>query len=278
MSETAPAPRDAAASPPGMAQLPPHTRLSPPTFTDEVAPVYARALDALAQDGVPFMLGGAIAFNAYTGIWRDTKDLDVFCRPEDAPRALAALARDGMRTETVYESWLAKAWDGDVFVDLIWRNANGLFPVRASWIEHAPHADILGRRVRVLPLEELLLSKMMVGGRYRFDGADMLHVLHAAGDRVDWDRLADGAGEHVGLMLAYLHMYRWGYPGSADRVPEAVLERYARLARERPSTLGPFRALLLDIQSYRVDVEGWGLPDPHKAVLEGIFGDAEGRR
>lgn len=280
------------APPQAMAKLPPLTRLAHAAFGDDVAPTYGRGLDAMMDRGVPFLVGGALAFNAHTGIWRDTKDLDLFIKPSDARAAMDALAGAGFRTETVYESWLGKAWDttgatipdpngsgGEcpVFIDLIWRNANGLFPVQEAWFGHAKPIDLLGRRVHALPVEELLLSKMMVGGRYRFDGADILHVLYAAGDRIDWERLARGAGEHVGLLLGYLHMYRWGYPEWADKVPLSVLDRYAELARERPSTYGPFRALLMDIQSFRVDVEGWGLPDPHKKALEDIFGDARGR-
>src|SRR5205807_2192380 len=106
---------------------------------------------------------------------------------------------------------------------------------------------------------------------------DVLHILHRAADRIDWDRLARGAGEHVGLLVGYLHMYRWGYPGSAQRVPDAVLARFERLARDAPSSYGPFRALLLDIPSFRVDVDAWGLPDPHRQQLERVFGSAEGR-
>jgi hypothetical protein len=266
-----------AAEPPFMAQLPPITRISRPTFSPDTQEVYVEAIEALETDGVPYMLGGALAFNHHTGIWRDTKDLDVFCKPTDAPRLLKALASRGFTTEVIYESWLGKGWKGKVFVDVIWRNANALFPVTNEWLRHAPTMDLFGRQVRVVPLEELLLSKMMVMGRYRFDGADMMHILHAAAEKVDWDRLAEGAGEHVGLLLAYLHMYRWGYPGWKDRVPDHVLDRYAQLARERPSTFGEFRALLVDIQSFQVDVEDWGMPDPHKQALTDIFGHHEGR-
>lgn len=265
------------AEPPFMAQLPPVTRVSRPTFSPGTAQVYETAIEALEEDGVPFMLGGAIAFNAYSGIWRDTKDLDVFCRPGDASRVLKALAGRGFATETIYESWLGKGWKGKVFVDVIWRNANGLFPVTDEWLRHADAMRLFGRDVRVVPLEELVLSKMMVMGRYRFDGADILHLLHAAGDRMDWDRLADGAGEHVGLLLSYMHMYRWGYPGWQDRVPDDVMARFERLARERTSRFGGFRALLADIQSFQVDVEDWGMPDPHRIALADIFGDPAGR-
>jgi hypothetical protein len=261
-----------------MAQLPPTTRLSAPAFRDRHAEVYAQALEALAERRVPCLLGGAVAFNHFTGIWRDTKDIDVFCRPEDAQRVLDALADAGFRTEVVYESWLGKAFMGEVFVDVIWRNANGLFPVTDEWFEHAPEADLFGSRQRMVPLEELILSKIFVAGRYRFDGADILHILHATGDLVDWERLARVSGEHAGLVLAYLHMYRWGYPGWRERVPQSAMDLLEKQALEAGSSYGPFRALLLDIQSFQVDVDDWGLPDPHRKALEDIFGDAEGRQ
>jgi len=260
-----------------MAPLPPTTRLSEPTFLDEHAEVYASATTALTEAGVPFLLGGAVALNHHTGIWRDTKDLDLFVKPGDAPAALAALADAGFRTEIVYDSWLGKGFVGDVFVDIIWRNANGLYPVTDEWLAHAPTTTMFGQEMRVVPAEELILSKIFVAGRYRFDGADILHVLHATGDLLDWERLARSAGEHAGLVLAYLHMYRWGYPGWQDRVPQEAIDILERKARESTTSYGPFRALLLDIQSFRVDVEAWGMPDPHRKALEDIFGDAEGR-
>lgn len=49
-----------------------------PHFGTEASKVYGEALEALDRSGIRYMLGGALALNAYTGIWRDTKDLDVF--------------------------------------------------------------------------------------------------------------------------------------------------------------------------------------------------------
>lgn len=266
-----------AVQPDFMAKLPPLTRLATPDFEPRAAEAYRAAIDAIDRAGVPYLVGGALALNAYSGVWRDTRDLDVFIRPHDAGRALDALAAEGFDTQTIYESWLGKAWRSDVYVDLIWRNANGLFPVRTEWSRRAARLQAFGRDMPVLPLEELVVSKMMVMGRYRFDGADILHILAAARRPIDWDHLERIAGEHVGLLLAQLHIFRWAYPGLRDKVPDAVIDRYSMLAREAPSSFGPFRGRLIDIQSFEVDVRGWGLPDPHRAVLEGLYGDAEGR-
>src|SRR5579859_2214761 len=45
--------------------------------------VYAGAMDAIRSAGVPFMLGGGFALAAFTGRWRDTKDIDFYIRPGD---------------------------------------------------------------------------------------------------------------------------------------------------------------------------------------------------
>ncbi len=258
--------------------LPPLTRASPPTFDAEHGEVYGRAIQAFETESVPYLLGGAVALNHNTGVWRDTKDLDFFVRPEDADAALDALANHGFTSETVYESWLGKGWRGEVFVDVIWRNANACFPVTDAWFKDAEKIELLGLRAPVMRAEELILSKIMVGGRHRCDIADVLHTIHASADRLDWDRMAHGAGEHIGLLLGYLHFYRWGYPGWADHVPLAVMEEYEMLAQNAVSRFGPFRARLLDLNSFSVDVVAWGLPDPHAEALREVFGNAiEGR-
>ena len=92
----------------------PEQHLDPETLA-----FYCRALTRLQEAGVPFLVGGAYAFERYTGIARHTKDLDVFLREADYPRALAALEADGCRGDVPFPHWLAKAHCGDHFVDLI---------------------------------------------------------------------------------------------------------------------------------------------------------------
>jgi hypothetical protein len=79
----------------------------------------ARAVGLLLDAGVPFVVGGAYAYATYTGIYRDTKDLDLFPRKRDAGRALEVLELDGWRTERTDEVWLYKAFKGEYFVDFI---------------------------------------------------------------------------------------------------------------------------------------------------------------
>ena len=71
------------------------THQRPPRFEPEEAAVFAQALRLLAETGIPHALGGALALHSYTGIWRDTKDLDVFLKPADLATAFRALAGAG---------------------------------------------------------------------------------------------------------------------------------------------------------------------------------------
>src|SRR5689334_21376265 len=87
----------------------------------DVAESYRRSLKALDAAGIPYVVGGAFALGCYTGIFRHTKDFDLFIKPSDRDRALAVLASNGYRTEVVFPFWLAKAFHGEDMVDLIYR-------------------------------------------------------------------------------------------------------------------------------------------------------------
>src|SRR5262245_11553634 len=80
---------------------------------------YREAQALMNEAGIPFLVGGAFALEFYTGIWRATKDFDVFVRPEDCPRVLELFAASGYQTETPFPHWLAKIYQGDDFVDMI---------------------------------------------------------------------------------------------------------------------------------------------------------------
>ena len=69
---------------------------------------YREALQLLEESGARFMLGGAFAMFHYTGIYRDTKDLDIFCKPSDYPRILKYFAEKGYRTDLYDVRWLCK--------------------------------------------------------------------------------------------------------------------------------------------------------------------------
>src|SRR6185295_1831753 len=104
----------------------------------------ARAIEVLTRAGVPFVVGGAYAYFAYTGIYRDTKDLDLFPRKADALWALDVLEQDGWRTERTDEVWLYKAFKGEYFVDFIFSSGNGVATVDDEWFAHAQPGVVFG--------------------------------------------------------------------------------------------------------------------------------------
>lgn len=244
--------------------------LQEPNFGPEEGRIYGEALDALDRADLSYMLGGALALNTYTGIWRDTKDLDVFVPERRVARVLDALQGAGFETEIAEPHWLAKAQKEGIFVDVIHTNDSGAVAVEESWFANAQEIEVLGRRVRAIPAEEMLLSKIFVASRDRWDMSDVLHLIFARRGELDWERILAGVGEHWELLLAYLHLYRYVYPSHTSYLPRWVLDllqkRYESEIEAPPQGLLRFRGTLLDDVSFGVDVAAWGLPDEHAAV------------
>src|SRR5919201_3471159 len=85
----------------------------------------ARKAGAVLRDAdVPFALGGGLAAWVRGGP-KTEHDIDFVVKPEDAERALAALADAGFRPERPVEDWLVKAYEGDLLVDRIFSPASG---------------------------------------------------------------------------------------------------------------------------------------------------------
>src|SRR5581483_12407854 len=95
------------------------TSASASPLPEEAAKLYREVLLAMNEHRIPYAVAGAFALQKYTGIWRLTKDLDLFMKPEDVPAALENLARHQFRCEILDPVWLSKAHRGDYFVDLI---------------------------------------------------------------------------------------------------------------------------------------------------------------
>jgi hypothetical protein len=226
---------------------------------------YCRAMEMLLTAGVPFLVGGAFALQRYTGIARDTKDFDLFVRPDDMQRALEALAAGGYATELTYPHWLGKAWQGDDFVDIIFSSGNGVAEVDDSWFTHGIDDVVFGRNARLCPPEEIIWSKAFVMERERFDGADIIHLVRALGPRLDWPRLLERFGEHWRVLFSHLVLYTFVYPGARAQIPAWVIQQLASRLLDG-HTDGPARAnvcqgTLLSRSQYLIDVEEWGLQD-----------------
>ena len=241
-----------------------------PSLEEEVAPetaaFYRRALQTLADAGVPFLVGGAFAHACFTGIRRATKDLDLFIRRQDYEHIAELMRAQGWEAEMSYPHWLAKVYAGEDFIDLIFNSGNGLTPVDDRWFDDNPQAVILGVPVRVANMEDGLLSKAFIQERERYDGADIAHLLQANAERLDWRGLLERFGRNWRVLLAHLTLFGFIYPGERHRIPAWVMqELLARLAAEvrQPPAEDPriCGGTLLSREQYLHDVEQLGYVD-----------------
>jgi len=226
---------------------------------------YRDVLTSLERANVPVLVGGAFAFSHFTGIQRPTKDFDLFLRREHIDRALATLAEEGFHTELTFPHWLAKARSDEFLVDLIFGSGNGVAPVDDAWFENAVQAEAVGIPVWICPAEELLWSKAFVMERERYDGADVMHILHTRGQRLDWTRIVDRFGDYWRVLLFNLVLFGFVYPGEESPAPRWVMDTLlARLDKEidsPPRDERMCRGTLISREQYLVDITEWGYSD-----------------
>nr|PZM92954.1 MAG: hypothetical protein DIU72_04480 [Pseudomonadota bacterium] len=219
----------------------------------------------LQAAGIPFVVAGAYALQAYTGLYRQTKDLDVFLRRRDVPRALEALEAVNFRTEIVDPVWIAKAHASNAFfTDLIFCSGNGVAEVDDLWFARAQTHVIHGFPVRIAPPEEMIWSKSFVCERERYDGADVNHIILVCAEQMDWDHLLWRFGDHWAVLLSHLVLFRFAYPGHRQLVPRRVWDELLRRAREEktePDKEKLCRGTLLSKAQYRIDLDYWGFED-----------------
>ena len=205
---------------------------------DPAADFYMDALKKLLDTGIPFLVGGAFAFSHYAHVPRETKDIDIFVRPEDLARVLDTFAKLGYETCTPFPHWLGKIHRGEHFMDVIFSSGNGVARVDDLWFDHAPRADVLGMIVRLSPVEEMIWSKAFIQERERFDGADVLHLLRETGPSLDWPRMLMRFGDHWRVLLSHVILFGFIYPDKRQNVPAWVMEELIRrLTVSRPNLL-----------------------------------------
>lgn len=248
----------------------PVTSSEEPEWAPEARTCYQGVVRHLLEAGVPFAVSGGFAFHHHTGIWRITKDLDLVLTPDAVPRAFEVLVQEGFETYVQDPVWLAKARRGEYFVDLITGVGNATLTVDRSWIERSVEDEVLGIRCKVLPVEEMIASKLFVTRRERFDGADIAHLLRACARTLDWGRLRELTQPHWEMLYWALILFAYVYPARTEDVPREVWqdlsERFQKLIQQPDSR--PFRGTLIDPKMFAIDVNEWGEQDPYRELWE----------
>lgn len=246
----------------------PHSHNAPDPQT---AAFYRQVLEALDASGIPFLLGGAYAFNCYTGINRHTKDLDIFIRRNDFERVSAALLQHGFKAELTYPHWLGKIHRNGVYIDLIFSSGNGIAEVDEEWFEYAVAAQALGVSTKICPVEEMIWSKAFVMERERYDGADIAHLLRACSEQLDWPRLLRRFDAHWRILLSHLIMFGFVYPADRGLVPTNVMEELLDRLHEEIHAPAPQNSIclgtLLSREQYLSDIQEHGFQDGRIAPI-----------
>jgi len=231
----------------------------------EQAGVYSEAIKILNESRIPYVLSGAFALHAYTGLWRNTKDLDVFIRPGNLDAALAALAKAGYETEILEAHWLSKARKEPYFVDLIFGMANGRVEFDDDFVKSDKGIEVAGEQAPLIRLEELIVSKVFIAVRDRFDGGDIAHLIRCTEGKVDWERIANRLGQFRILLLWHFIFFNFVYPGHASYIPQGLMSELFDQVRAGSWSTARDRVCfgtLLDSFSFAVDIIDWGYTDP----------------
>jgi hypothetical protein len=241
-------------------QLTVRTRNLSTLIDADQAAVFAHWLRVLGRTGVPYAIGGAFAVHSYTSIWRNTKDLDIFVRPEDLKVVLEAMRDDGFSAAVIDVFWLAKVFSGTLFMDLIFGLQNNCIRIDREWFRSARTEPVLGTTTMIIGIEELIASKVYVARRDRFDGADIVHLIRSAEGKIRWERLLELLkGDHL-LLLWHLLLFYYVYPGHADFLPrELMTELFERVRQSWDTKTDPrrFSGMILDPPRFAIDCEAF---------------------
>lgn len=225
----------------------------------EQAETFRLALEALNKDRVPYVVEGAFAIYFYCGIWRHTKDLDLFVEEANVPQTLASLSRAGFNTFTKEPIWLSKAIRNGCCVDIIHGSGNRVAKIDHIWIERGRPAVILGQPALIASPEDTISFKAYIQERHRYDGADIVHIIAGQQGRLDWEYLLSRMGEHWPLLFTQLINFFFVYPSHRDYVPRWVYEQLIerlKNALNNPAEISPVcQGTLISTFSYIADLE-----------------------
>jgi hypothetical protein len=151
---------------------------------DELVSTLKKAVAALREAKVPYLLGGGLAIWARGGPERD-HDLDFLVKEEDSQRALQALVDAGMKPERPPEDWLFKAYDGNgVQVDLIFRPSEN--PVTDQMIGRGDELEVMAIKVNVVAAGDVLVSKLLALREHELDFDTLIEMTRSVREQVDW--------------------------------------------------------------------------------------------
>jgi hypothetical protein len=198
-------------------------------ITDLVPPeqwaVYAQFLAETTRRGIPVAVGGGLAISAYSAHVRNTKDMDIFVLEKDSREVIEITKGLGFEefNKVPYDrTWSYRSCRAGYIIDFLWRMLNGKASVTEAWLTHGWDLRVRGVPVKLLPVEELIWSKLYILKIDRADWPDILSLLYARGLELDWERLLSDLGEDGPVLGGVVNLFRWLCPGIACRFPDFI--------------------------------------------------------
>jgi hypothetical protein len=191
-----------------------------------LAEALKRTAAALREADVPFMLAGSMACWVRGGPEPFTKDVDFCVKPDDADRALDALAAAGMATARPPEGWLYKAWDDDILVDLLFAPAN--VPVSDKVLENSDELLVLSVPMQVAAIDDVMATKLLALNEQSIDLKQLLQIGRALREQIDWPALHRRTRESPYALAYFTLVERLGVvtaddlTGADDLPPESL--------------------------------------------------------
>lgn len=184
---------------------------------DTIHAIVAEADDLFRDHGIPYLVIGGQA-SAALGRPRASGDVDLFVAPQDARRALQTLADAGFDTDETNPHWIFKGVKNGVLLDLMFKMKGDVY-LDAEMLARAPHHDVGGRRVPMLPPEDLIVVKSFAhdeeSSRHWFDALAII-----ARGPIDWEYLLRRAQKGPRRVMSLLV-----YATSSDLVVPATIIR-----------------------------------------------------
>ncbi len=217
---------------------------------------YRPVIEEMQARRISFALGGGLAFSFYGPRVRNTKDVDFYVRREDKATVAALLAKfqfvDFYDQKPYDRAWIYRSIRDHYILDVIWQMANGRAGTDELWLSAGPEVDIYGLRVRFVPLEELIWSKLYVIQFDRCDWPDLLNLIYARAAEINWQRLLRRADADTPLLAALISVFAWMCPAKAAALPSWL---WWQLGIAPPTAAGPepcdpHRVRLLDTRDW----------------------------
>ena len=142
--------------------------------------------------------------------------------------------------------------------------SNGTIAVNDSWFGEDT-IEVYGHEVTITPPTALILSKVFIQDRYRYDGADVNHIILKQAGAIDWKSLLDQMDLYWEVLMSHLLNFRFAYPTERDNVPPWLMTELTERLRAQVDLPAPrvkvCRGRLFSARDYVSDVAEWGFGD-----------------